>query len=122
MTAAVVPRIGQLVRLLGSDRDGERLASLAAIDKTLKSNHLDWHVLADAVERGIIMLKNQRREDRPWQRLAGDCLRFAGYHRLKPVEREFLASMQAWPHEPSSKQWAWLEAIAAAVGARKAAS
>lgn len=56
MTAAalptsVLPRVGALLRLLGSDQDGEALGAARALGRTLQSAGLDFHALADAVER-----------------------------------------------------------------------
>src|SRR5271165_2052604 len=54
MTAAlavVAPRIGQLIRLLGSDQDGEVVAAARALGRTLASVGADFHTLADVVER-----------------------------------------------------------------------
>jgi len=45
-------RLAQLVRLLASDREGERMAAVAAIGRALKGEGHDWHDLAAAVERG----------------------------------------------------------------------
>jgi hypothetical protein len=45
--AAVAPRLGQLVRLLASDRDGEVLSA----GRTLKGIGADFHTLADLIER-----------------------------------------------------------------------
>jgi hypothetical protein len=44
------PKLGKLVALLSSDKDGERLAAIAAIDRTLQSAGLDFHDLARAVD------------------------------------------------------------------------
>jgi hypothetical protein len=43
-------RVGQLIRMLGSDREGERHAALGALNRTLKSAGLDFHVIANAIE------------------------------------------------------------------------
>jgi hypothetical protein len=43
-------RVGQLIRMLGSDREGERHAALGALDRTLRNAGLDFNVLASAVE------------------------------------------------------------------------
>jgi hypothetical protein len=48
MTA--LPQIGKLVRLLASDRDGEALAAVRAIRRSLAAAGLDIHALADAVD------------------------------------------------------------------------
>jgi len=44
--------IASLLRLLGSNREGERLGSVSALDRKLKAASADFHVLADLVELG----------------------------------------------------------------------
>jgi hypothetical protein len=50
MDAAIADRLGKMLRLLASDHDGEVVAAAKAIVRTLESNSLDIHALADAVE------------------------------------------------------------------------
>ena len=56
MTAAlppkILPRIGQLIRMLGSNQDHEAMAAVRAIGKTLVGQGLTFHDLADTVEAG----------------------------------------------------------------------
>jgi hypothetical protein len=42
-------RLRQLVRMLSSDQEGEVLSAARAINRTLKSNGLDIHFLADGI-------------------------------------------------------------------------
>src|SRR5688572_3970247 len=49
--APIALRLGQLIRLLSSDKDGEVVAAVRAIDRTLKAAGADIHALADLVER-----------------------------------------------------------------------
>jgi hypothetical protein len=48
--AAIAPKLGQLIRLLSSDRDGEVVAAAHAIMRTLKSAGTDIHALAERIE------------------------------------------------------------------------
>ena len=55
MTAAVIPstllpRVGALVRLLGSPIDGEALGAARALGRTLQGVGADLHALADRIE------------------------------------------------------------------------
>ncbi len=50
LPAAVLPRLGQLVRLLGSDYDGEVVGAARAIGRTLSGVGASLHDLADVVE------------------------------------------------------------------------
>ncbi len=52
--SAIAPRIGALLRMLGSDHDGEALGAARALRRTLGGAGLDLHTLADAVERPAI--------------------------------------------------------------------
>src|SRR5689334_9843623 len=45
------PKLGKLIRLFGSDQDGEVLASVRAAERMLKGAGLDWHDLAEVIER-----------------------------------------------------------------------
>ena len=47
---AIAPRIGALLRMLGSDVDNEALGAARALRRTLGGAGLDLHALADAVE------------------------------------------------------------------------
>jgi hypothetical protein len=53
LSSSAASRIGQLVRLLGSDRPGEVVAAATAINRTLVGAGSDLHHLADVVERGL---------------------------------------------------------------------
>jgi hypothetical protein len=46
LSPVVRDKIAKLVSLLASDRVGERVGTVAAIDRVLKSAKLDWHDLA----------------------------------------------------------------------------
>ena len=46
----ILPRVGALLRLLGSDQDGEALGAARALGRTLSASGLDLHALADVVE------------------------------------------------------------------------
>ena len=46
----ILPRLGQLIRMLASNRDYEALAAVRALGKTLTGQGLSLHDLAEAVE------------------------------------------------------------------------
>ena len=50
LPSAILPRLGQLVRMLGSDQDHEALGAVRALRRTLNKAGVDLHALADAVE------------------------------------------------------------------------
>ena len=116
MTPAATDKLGKLIRLLSSDRDGEVLAAASAIKRTLAAEGSDIHALADTLCR----LQPQRREEsrRPrhedsndWHGIACECQEHGG--RLNQREQNFVADMVAWTAcaTPTDKQQAWLLSI-----------
>jgi hypothetical protein len=48
--APIAPRLANLIRMLASDKDGEVLAAVAALKRTLAGSGADLHTLAASVE------------------------------------------------------------------------
>jgi hypothetical protein len=119
MTAALTtvgPRIGALIRLLGSDRDAEALAAARALGRTLEAAGQDFHALADVVERSIERSarppdqeRAHHREYEDWRSMAR-WLRDSG-SRLSPKERGFVSDIASRPGTLSARQQAWLLAL-----------
>ena len=83
------------------------------VDQTaLRSAGCDFHDLANAIERGEAIRRDERHEppDDDWRNLAHWC-RDRG-ERLSELEADFIAEMCDWIGEPSAKQVASLQAIA----------
>jgi hypothetical protein len=118
--SALTPQVGKLIRLLGSDKDGEVVSAAHALGRTLKAHGHDWHDLAEICERHLARPTIPARP--AWQMLAQECLRQGGAYRLKQGERQFLVSMSNWTTEPSERQWTWLRAIADALGVDRRAA
>jgi hypothetical protein len=76
-------KVGKLVRLLASDKDGEVLATVAAIKRMLDVADLDLHDLADAVRAGFRKPQKQRQPAK-WTPPAPDT--------------DFWQSMAWWAH------------------------
>jgi hypothetical protein len=136
MDAAIADRLGKMLRLLASDHDGEVVAAAKAIVRTLESNSLDIHALADAVEtkqwsndealemyrrgiaegkahgeRGDDGFKDVKREP-SWYEIATVCE--SHVYRFLSREQEFIHDMvRRLVHggEPTEKQGAWLRAL-----------
>ena len=109
MTAALAPvalRLGQLVRLLGSDKDGEVLAAARALGRTLETVGQDFHALADIVERSAPAHHRGCDDHRAMAR----WLLNSGA-RLSPKEWAFVADMAKRFGSLSDRQAAWLQAI-----------
>jgi hypothetical protein len=139
--APVAGKLGKLLRMLTSDRDGEIVAAAHAIRRTLESEKLDIHSLAETVEtttgpkkfseaeareiyqRGKREGKNEAQaargfhevgsDDPSWHEIACACA--ARPERLRDErEREFAEDMvRRTVHggQPTEKQAAWLRAI-----------
>ena len=99
----VAPRIGKLIPRLASDHDGEVVATVRAIERTLKSAGRDWHDLARVLEPPELAPTD-------WRALA----RFCGSHQrlLSAREIDFLVSISR-QIRISEKQDKWLRDIAA---------
>ncbi len=50
LPSAILPRVAQLLRMLGSDRDGEVVAAAGALRRTLAGAGVDLHDLSAVVE------------------------------------------------------------------------
>jgi hypothetical protein len=125
-------RLAKLIRMLGSDRDGEVIAAVAAIRRLLEAQGLDLHDLAD-----VVMGKQERRPNREdlgsayqegyrdgvrqangdaaddvlsWREMASFCR--ARLNRLEDREADFIEQISgsiARGLEPSEKQARWLD-------------
>ncbi len=115
----LAPKLARLIPRLASDHDGEVVATVHAIKRTLASAGLDLHDLAGALEREpetrtvIVYRDHESGEPKTWRELAQWCQRNdAG--RLKPHERTFITDMASrlvLNGEPTEKQAAWLRAL-----------
>lgn len=116
-------RAGQLVRLMGSDRDGEALNACRALGRLLETHNVDWHWLADIAERNLPTAKPVQVAQvsaRPeWQTRAENLLRLAA-GTLTKAEIHFLGQMTKWTF-PTERQLRWLGAIEQALTGRRAA-
>jgi hypothetical protein len=113
IASSAAARIGQFVRLLGSDRSGEVVAAATAIKRTLTSVGLDLHHLADIAEIGLTTTSAETDFDIPL------AIRFCARRAdaLGEREREFVRSLDHLARrigtglELSPKQESWLLAI-----------
>jgi hypothetical protein len=107
--AVVAPRVGQLIRLLGSDRDGEVVAAARALGRTLAGAGQDFHDLAACVESPAAAQTARRANTNDWRTSARWLINSGAG--LTPKERAFVHQMASWPYEPSERQSRWLEAL-----------
>lgn len=107
--APVAPKIAKLIPRLASDHDGEVVATVRAIRRTLEGAGLDLHALA----AGLGGDDAPKHEPTSWQELAAWC-RNIGRHHLSLKEFCFVSDMAdslILGTDPSKKQAAWLRAI-----------
>ena len=118
LTPHITDRLGQLILLLASPHDGEKVAACGAILRTLGAVGLDLHALADIIRRGAADETPPKPTDKassPHGKAVW-CLR-AGGTSLTARERKFLQDIGRARYPLSAKQRAWLEAIVARIEA-----
>jgi hypothetical protein len=99
-------QLGKLLPLLGSNHDGEVVATARAIRRLLQGTGHDWHDLVSALH----LPAARSHACRDWRDDLAHCA--ATIDLLSEREREFLRSLAHWRGEPSPKQLDWLAAIA----------
>ena len=104
-------RIGRIIALLSSDKDGEVLAAVAALRRLLKSNGADLHDLVALLEGKVRVVQVSAKASPPltWRDKIALCQREADF--LTEWERGFLTSMSMWKRQPTVKQAAILQRI-----------
>lgn len=118
LPSALAAELRPLVLLLSSDRAGEVAVAAGMIGRKLGRAGLDWHALADAVERGARDVDPDRpRFAEEWTQVVDHILEQAAA--LDVREEKFVRSMRqivARGWEPTQKQAAWLRALFARTG------
>jgi hypothetical protein len=104
-------RLAQLIRLLGSDQEGEVVAAVLAIKRCLAAQGQDLHDLANAIARSAEGLPAA-----PAARQCDDHRAIARWlldsdARLSPKEWAFVTQMANRFGSVSERQEAWLMAI-----------
>jgi hypothetical protein len=121
LSSSAATRIGQLVRMLGSDRPGEVVAAVMALQRTLRSAGTDLHYLADVTERALLEPPPRPRphaqasHDNAARNIA-DAISFCMFWKedLNEKERGFMFGlyrsqrMNGHAFDPSEKQRKWL--------------
>jgi hypothetical protein len=117
LASSTAVRMGQLVRMLGSDKSGEVVAAAAAINRTLSVAGLDLHQFADLIARGLQQAPRALppRED---ELSIPDVVAFCSFpgHPLTERERDFIRNLEIRVCRygtvvPTIKQRAWLNNI-----------
>ena len=115
--APIASKIAKLIPRLASDHEGEVIATVRAIARTLEATGRDFHDLADAIGREpkrVIIYRNWGPGDpETWHELAM-WLRDHDGGQLKPHERAFVRDMAGrlvMGGKPTDKQAAWLRSL-----------
>jgi hypothetical protein len=115
----LVERLHKLIPRLGTTYEAEAIATIRAIDRTLKGAGFDWHDLANAaaahfsarIRQALQHLEPDSASD--W----ADLARWCSDHEngwLTSRERDFVSGMISWCRwrDPTERQAAWLADIA----------
>ena len=113
---AVASTLDKLIRRLGSSHDGERLATVHAIERVLKTAGRNWHDLAEAIIAPPLTPGEPGGGD--WKTLVRFCAARTRF--LNNRERDFVDTLAHYYSEPSAKQLKWLRALAARLAGRPA--
>jgi hypothetical protein len=126
LSPAVRDKLAKLLPLLSSDRDGERVGAVAAIDRVLKSEKLDWHDLAAQIRAEPVEEALQPQRCAPAEMDSDDLVDLIGEIRASGVtlsasSEGFLHSLLGRAHTYdavflSSKQQRWLASLATKAG------
>src|SRR5262245_1278608 len=104
---AIPEIVVKLIPRLAPDHDGEVVATVRAIGRSLRGADLDWHDLAGHIRAGPALRNN-------WRDVLTFCVRQS--RRLNARERAFVKSIAEWNGELSEKQLKWLLDIRARLG------
>lgn len=118
--ATIAPRLAPLIRLLGSDNNGEVSAAVAGLRRILASKELDLHDLAAYVESAAEVAVPTDDQLENWLRLVDD-LTARGSRVLDDRDRDFLFNVRVAilrGKAPSPSQQKWLGDIQAKVKVR----
>lgn len=101
-------RLVKLLRMLGTDFDGERAAFGWKIHELVTSHKADWDDLLRPIGR-VVHVRTPS-APRTWRVVVEEILEHH-YGALYPTEREFLPSLLANGRVPTERQAAWLAKI-----------
>jgi hypothetical protein len=119
LSPAVRNKIAKLLPLLSSDRDGERVGTVAAIDRVLKSEKFDWYDLAARITaEPVVQMPDEIDSDKLIELI--EAIRDSGVN-FSTSSEGFLSSLLGRAHTYervlfSSKQRRWLADLAAKAG------
>jgi hypothetical protein len=109
-------KLAKLLRLaFGSDQDGEIVAAVAALKRSLASAGLDPHYIVDAFERGAqpMTIVDHRDDPEPDADDDRSAIWFPFHRRysLTPRDRQFIEGLTRWRGPLSINQQKWLRDV-----------
>jgi hypothetical protein len=110
-------KLAKLLRLLASDKPGEVTAAVSAINRTLQTEGLDIHVLAEAIERSPLVPQHDV-DAQSWRATRLWCAKHAEF--LSAREQTFISDLARWRGQPTEKQLNWLLLIEQKIRDRQA--
>jgi hypothetical protein len=115
----IIPKLGKLLPMLSSNRDGEVLATVSAIGRALKSVGCDWHDRTKAITAPPAATSDgwsHRGHDRDhgddkggWRAMHAYC--WSRVDQLSAREVDFMTTLNRWKGNPTKKQFSWLRSI-----------
>jgi hypothetical protein len=104
--STVAPTISKLIPRLGSNHDGEVIATARAIQRVLRGAGRDWHDLAAVVSPPTANVSGD-----DWRAMARFCVDRGDS--LSDREWHFITTLAQYRSAPTHKQMQWLQDIAA---------
>lgn len=111
----LAPRLSKLIPRLASDHEGEVMATVAAIRRTLEASGLDFHALAKAIgeppEPDVIYPPAPARAEPSRSHQLDACRCLQSGMAWKPHEADFLRQMASQNRRLTERQRAWLDGL-----------
>jgi hypothetical protein len=109
-------KLAKLLRMLGSDYDGERAAAGRMIHQFVVTRNVEWDALLQPVASQSVAQVAQAPEPRTWRVVVEEILAFHYAALRQPKELDFLTGMLDRGYTPSDKQAIWLTDICRRTG------
>lgn len=126
--APILPKLSKLVLRLASDADGKVVATVRAIERTLRDAGCNWHDLTELLaparpmQRACPKPEPQPQRPQTWLAIANFCVLCPKAGALSPKDMAFVLEMVRMLRHgrtPSVKQTGWLLDIYAELGGER---
>ena len=102
-------RLGRIIAMLGSDKDGEVLAAVAALKRTLNASGGDLHDLVALLEGKVRVVYSKSSTPLLWRDKVAACLKEWNF--LNEWEKDFIQKLSMQRYIPTEKQAAVLNKL-----------